>query len=408
MLRIKTGGRLDIDGRTATSTRPIIVRRNTKKDARYAASVVASSAGTTSVTLPDAITGLTVIDTVVYFNPLTQQWTAPELPRFSICLTRSTLIGLPDYLASIVEVHTRCESSTIDAGVDSGRRSEQYTLDLSDCHAGRIRGLRVRRLRPTPAGSDMLVDVRRSLRPPTASAPALADSTLEYTPLSSPAPSPPPMRDQYSILTQLMRETNDTLSEIQAARDAHPDVFVNTPRLQIFSNLEEMFAFFAAATSMDAVNDKDAPDPVRRARNALKDHVSRLVLLASLRTSPTCKSTETGFLYADEADLATWLRTKRPQLVCRLGAHQLTDVVLEATAELAVIEVVHSRRPKAEPVADGAAACAICCEFPPSVHICARCTDGTVCEGCLDRLVLETAEPCCPFCRGALTRPTAA
>lgn len=398
MLRIRTGGILNIDGRTATSDRPIIVRHNRKRGARFAASVVRAPSGSTTVTLPTTITGLDVTNTTVFFNVRSQQWTVPELPLFAIHLHDARLYDLPDFLALVVEVHCDCARSSIEATV-TRRRSQQYMIDLRTCTAGRIMGLESRRQRKPPSDSAAVVDVTTTVAQRAATPPPLA---------SPPLMSPPPMRGQYATLTQLMLETNATQLEIQAARDQQPELFAGVPPVRIFSNVSEMFIYFLEMSDMEAVTDEDAPDPVRCARDALKDHVSRLTLLASLRPLPSGKDSEHGFLYAEEADLAAWLREKRPQLACRLGTHQLTDVVLEATAELAIIEIVHRRRPTPEPVADSAAACAICCEFPPSSNICRRCTDGTVCAGCLDRLVLETANPCCPFCRGALQRPATA
>lgn len=355
MLHIRCGGRLDICGRKAKANRPIALRRITTERASYVA-IIPQATGCRELTLPHTITGLRIINTRVYFAISDDPWTDGELSRFVIQLCRSRIYNLPSYLARRVRIQTRGTNNTIDV-TESTYRSRQSNVDISECNVNVLHALVVE--------NDFVLSMRHDR------------ANIDEIWVAPPRMAPNDQARMRASLAHLM------LAPIMLARAA--------------GEIDRVVGLLTGALGFTPITDETTPDPLAGMRSALSDRVDRLRLLASIR----------GPLYAAETDLMAWLREARPKLVERVGTHQLTDAVAEAAANLASVRVVHAPRPQPAMAQDGDALCDLCCEFARSVRVCARCADGVVCGGCVDRLVLETAKPVCPLCRGPLhTTPT--
>lgn len=345
MLHIRCGGRVHIHGRRAIADRPLLLRRRQTR-AGVHTSLITHADGTRELSLPDVIAGLHLIDTQIIFSGGREAWTAPDAAEFRIVLVRSCIYNLPNQLAGVVRISSRDDISGIFASTTL-LRSRQHAINVEQCSAGII------------AGIDIETPVARWPR----------HSRADFRDINAIARASASMNRALSRLL---------LMPILIARDG--------------GDIERAIELIVGGIAMTPVTDDTAPDPVALARSALVDRVERLQLLARVR----------GHLYAAETELMAWLRTARPKLVERIGAHVLIDAVAEAAVALEGVTVRNSpRAPPTLPLA-GETTCNLCCEHPPAIKVCDRCVDSTICEGCVDRLVLDTDKPACPLCRGPL------
>lgn len=360
MLHIRCNGIVYVTGRRVRGEcLTSLHQRETRKGKRIV--LVADEAGKREHELSGTITELHVTDSSVVFRAEHSVWRADHAPDFHIVLKNARVYDLPDMLAATV--HIKCADGRCAVRGSLRRRSVQNTLDLAGCEMGTIAGINARQLINLPPQSradlrDVFVGERNEVATD-------ADS------------------DWMAMARMRMITASLIVMPIAVAAD-------DNERVRIMSLVLEQIGMRNGA--MMPVTDDSAPEPATRARIALGDRVERLQLLAAVR----------GTLYAAETDLLAWLRAARPRLAERIGAHELGDVVAEAAAQLERTPVVHAPAPAPTPLHDGETPCNLCCEYPPSIKVCARCADGVFCAGCTERLVLDTARAVCPLCRGAL------